>query len=118
MKDRKEYMKEFMRQKRANNSNSNSISTANKKLTKPANNLLAVSNLLADVSSPVNPELVTPCPECHKKDVYISGLEAQLAEAHTALERVKFTSKSRSPKNNGDNLAFSKHRQAKGYANV
>ncbi len=93
MSNRKEYMKEFMRRKRAN-----------KQLTNPV-------SMLADVSIPVSNLLaVKPCQSCIK-------LQCQLDDALAEIDRLNKPKPIKtllSNKSSDNTLPFSKARQARG----
>lgn len=83
---------------------------------------LSVTDVRDNVSNqPVSVTDVSrvPCKECLKKDIYIAGLEAQLADALADLAYIRDQQRGKpykKAKSNGDgHLRFSKSRQVKGY---
>ena len=79
MTDRKEYMKELMRKKRANK-----LTDANKKLTKGVSSLVVSKPVSKPVSKdpfsidPISIDPIRPCLECDKKDALILELKQLL----------------------------------------
>jgi len=113
MTDRKEYMKELMRKKRANK-----LTDANKKLTKGVSSLVVskpVSSVSKSVSKPVSKDPfsidpisidpIRPCLECDKKD-------ALILELKQLLEKGKKSSHGRISLSD---LPYSKSKQVEGF---
>jgi len=102
MTDRKEYMKELMRKKRANKL----TERANKKLTKGVSSSLVVSKPVSSVSKPVSIDPVRHCLECDKKDALILELKQLLEKGKKRGSHGRI---------NLSDLPYSKSKQVEGF---